>query len=77
VSWQPHIESTWTNLLIYICSEKLSYYFDMHLLLDRLTLSYCSTAYYHLRLSDIINHLLKRDASLALRYLDYCNARRC
>ena len=54
-------------------------YFDRHMQLDRLVSSYCSSAYYHLRLISRIRHLLTRNAChaairfLVLSRLDYCN----
>ena len=59
--------------------RNLGCYFDRHMQLDRLVSSYCSSAYYHLRLISRIRHLLTRDAChaaircLVLSRLNYCN----
>jgi hypothetical protein len=74
-SWElPRLTLTSTDAV-----RNLGCYFDRHVQLDRLVSSYCSSAYYHLRLISRIRHLLKRDAChssircLVLSRLDYCN----
>ena len=60
--------------------RNLGCFFDRHMKMDRLVSSYCSSAYYHLRMINNIRHLLTLDAchaavrSLVLSRLDYCNA---
>ena len=59
--------------------RNLDCYFDRHMQLDRLVSSYCSSAYYHIRLIGGVCHLLTRDGchaevrSLVLSRLDFGN----
>ena len=61
-------------------ARNLGCFFDRHMKMDRLVSSYCSSAYYHLRMINNIRNLLTLDAchaavrSPVLSRLDYCNA---
>ena len=75
----PSLELPGLTLTSTDAVRNLGCYFDRHMQLDRLVSSYCSSAYYHLRLISRIRHLLTRDAChaaircLVLSRLDYCN----
>ena len=75
----PSLELPGLTLTTTDAVRNLGCYFDRHMQLDRLVSSYCSSAYYHLRLISRIRHLLTRDVChaaircLVLSRLDYCN----
>ena len=75
----PSLELPGLTLTSTDAVRNLGCYFDRHMQLDRLVSSYCSSAYYHLRLISRIRHLLIRDAChaaircLVLSRLDYSN----
>ena len=75
----PSLELPGLTLTSKDAVRNVGYYFDRHMQLNRLVSSYCSSAYYHLRLISRIRHLLTRDVChaaircLVLSRLDYCN----
>ena len=56
----PSLELPGLTLTSTDAVRNLGCYFDRHMQLDRLVSSYCSSAYYHLRLISRIRHLLTR-----------------
>ena len=76
----PSLELPGLTLQSTDAARNLGCYFDRHMQLDRLISSYCSSAYYHLRLIAIIRHPLMRHAchaavrSIVLSRLDVRNA---
>ena len=79
VHGSPSLELPGLTLTSTDAVRNLGCYFDRHMQLNRLVSSYCSSAYYHLRLISRIRHLLTRDAChaaircLVLSRLNYCN----
>ena len=62
VHGSPSLELPGLTLTSTDAVRNLGCYFDRHMQLDLLVSSYCSSAYYHLRLISRIRHLLTRDA---------------
>ena len=80
VHGSPTLQLSQLTLTSTDTARNLGCFFDRHMQLDRLVSSYCSSAYYRLRMINNICHLITLDGShaavrsIVLTRLDYCNA---